>query len=117
MGGDANYKSAFKTPGYTDFKAGNVVDVAHLKGMKGRFENAFECTNMQAEPGHYSYGLVPGSQFGKVQRPISARRMKGFKDVCGGDLPPMPDTAIRERDLVLKETGVYLDNVLARGGI
>ena len=31
MGGDANYKSAFKTPGYTDFKAGNVVDVAHLK--------------------------------------------------------------------------------------
>ena len=53
----------------------------------------------------------------QVQRPISARRMKGFKDVCGGDLPPMPDTAIRERDLVLKETGVYLDNVLARGGI
>jgi len=31
MGGSKNYKVAFKTPGYTDFKAGAVVDVAHCK--------------------------------------------------------------------------------------
>ena len=31
MGGNSNYKAAFKTPGYTDFKGGSVVDVAHCK--------------------------------------------------------------------------------------
>lgn len=31
MGGNSNYKTAFKTPGYTDFKGGSVVDVAHCK--------------------------------------------------------------------------------------
>ena len=43
MGGDANYKSAFKTPGYTDFKAGNVVDVAHLKVSCTLFQIAMCC--------------------------------------------------------------------------
>jgi hypothetical protein len=36
MGGNANYKTAFKTPGYTDFKGGSVVDVAHCKVSPGQ---------------------------------------------------------------------------------
>ena len=102
MGGSKNYKDAFKTPGYTDFKGSKIVDVAHCKvcgqyehcpqlcrpkarpcfcvafvsptsqpvtwrqGMKGRFEHAFE-SSAQREPAHFSYGCLPGSQFGKVR--------------------------------------------------
>ena len=117
MGGSANYKSAFKTPGYTSFKGGSIVDVAHCKGMKGRFEHAFEVSENSTDPGYCCYGLTPGSQYGKVQRPQSAGRMLGFKELCGKDLPAMPNTAQRERDLVLHDTGVYLDNVLARAGV
>ena len=41
MGGSKNYKDAFKTPGYTDFKGSNVVDVAHCKvcGQYDAFPN------------------------------------------------------------------------------
>jgi hypothetical protein len=53
----------------------------------------------------------------QVQRPQSASRMLGFKNLCSSELPPRPSTATRERDLVLQETGVYLDNVLARTGV
>ena len=82
-----------------------------------RFEHAFEVNENSTDPGYCCYGLTPGSQYGKVQRPQSAGRMLGFKELCGKDLPAMPNTAQRERDLVLHDTGVYLDNVLARAGV
>ena len=53
----------------------------------------------------------------QVERPQSASRMLGFKNLCGSELPARPSTATRERDLVLQETGVHLDNVLARAGV
>ena len=116
MGGTANYKTAFKTPGCTNGQGSSAVDVAHLKGMKGRFSDAF--TYEIEEPKNAAtYGCIAGSQFGKVQRPQSAGRMLGFQNVCSTELPPRPCTATRDRDMVLQDAGVHLDNVLARAGI
>jgi hypothetical protein len=49
-------------------KAG--AEAVNLQGMKGRFEHAFE-SSTQCDPAHYSYGCLPGSQFGKVSAPPS----------------------------------------------
>lgn len=57
MGGDRDFKSAFKTPGSTDKDRGlAIVDFAHCKNMKGRFESLSDPHGGPAQGGHCSYG-------------------------------------------------------------
>ena len=122
-----DFKESFKTPGTTE---GNkrlaVVDYAHCKGMKGRFEQLGNATSPDGG-GHFSYGAVHGAQYGAVQRPPSARHMLGFRDLCSAEQPLPPSTTERlaagdlnlpkEANLILMARQVQLDNVIARAGI
>ena len=87
--------------------------------MKGRFENLGK--DAGGPTCHYSYGAAPGAQFGRVERPESARHMLGFRNLCVSDLPLPPASSSRDvvknQGLALRVREVQLDNVMARAGI
>jgi hypothetical protein len=96
-----------------------AIDYAHCKGMKGRFESLGK--DVPENTGHYSYGAASGTQFGRVERPASARHMLGFQNVCIAEMPTPPASSTRNlaknQDLAGVARQVPLDNVLARAGI
>ena len=117
---DRNFKTSFKTTGTTESdRKMAAIDYAHCKGMKGRFESLGK--DVPDNTCHYSYGAASGTQFGRVERPVSARHMLGFRNVCIADMPPPPASSTRNlaknQDLVGVARQVPLDNVLARAGI
>ncbi|EKX53043.1 hypothetical protein GUITHDRAFT_161145 [Guillardia theta CCMP2712] len=117
IGSDKNYKTPFKTPGFTEQKKNVCVDVAHCKNMKGRFEHAFDVPSAadSCQP-RSVYGCISGSQFGKVERPSSASRMLGFRNVCRESPSERPSSANMRKDAAY-QGNVSLDNVLVRAGI
>lgn len=86
MGGDTNYKQAFKTPGTTaEQRKQPIVDFAQTKNRPGRFEELNLPEGVQQA--HFSYGCLAGTQFGKVERPQSAGIYHHFQAPCGSVSP------------------------------
>lgn len=132
MGDHREFKVAFKSTGHaTSTSDSCIADFALSKNRPGRFEQL----NASAPPeddmqGKVVYGALGGAQYGKVERPMSARRMPGFADLCREEnLNHPPSTLARDRDFDLEDRQhglqailrhadkVKLDNVLARTGI
>jgi hypothetical protein len=132
MGDHREFKVAFKSTGHaTSTSDSCIADFALSKNRPGRFEQL----NASAPPeddmqGKVVYGALGGAQYGKVERPMSARRMPGFADLCREEnLNRPPSTLARDRDFDLEDRQhglqailrhadkVKLDNVLARTGI
>jgi len=61
MGGDGQWKSAFKTPGAGGREMANV-DFAHCKNMKGRFED-LSSSEAPSGAGYCSYGAGEDASF------------------------------------------------------
>jgi len=117
MGNNSDFKTSFKVTGTTEKSRGNpIVDFAQTKNRKGRFEElSLNC--QPSDAAHYSYGAVTGTQFGRAERPASASKMLGFKNVCRPHLPTPPSTTTRDLDKPFELRQYHLDNVLARAGI
>eukprot|EP00287_Rhodomonas_sp_CCMP768_P009527 CAMPEP_0196743930 /NCGR_PEP_ID=MMETSP1091-20130531/55156_1 /TAXON_ID=302021 /ORGANISM="Rhodomonas sp., Strain CCMP768" /LENGTH=191 /DNA_ID=CAMNT_0042090385 /DNA_START=8 /DNA_END=583 /DNA_ORIENTATION=+ len=116
MGSNRDFKTSFKTPGTTEkHKSNPVVDFAQTKNRKGRFEELN--VSQPSDAAHFSYGAVSGAQFGRAERPASANKMLGFRNVCRPDMPTPPSTTVRDLDKPFEVRQHHLDNVLARAGI
>ena len=114
MGGDGQWKSAFKTPGAGGREMANV-DFAHCKNMKGRFED-LSSSEAPSGAGYCSYGAARNCQVGAV-RPSSAKGMPSFSTMCNRDQPRPPTTGSRDIDIGLEAREYKLTNFLARAGI
>ncbi|KAJ1483249.1 hypothetical protein T484DRAFT_1950460 [Baffinella frigidus] len=132
IGDHREFKAAFKSTGHATSRGDScIADFAQSKNRPGRFEQLNAGAPLEDDvQGKVVYGALGTAQYGRVERPMSARRMPGFADLCREDnIPRPPSTLARDRDFDLEDRQhglqailrqadkVKLDNVLARAGI
>jgi hypothetical protein len=132
IGDHREFKLAFKSTGHaTSQRDSSIVDFAHFKNRSERYQSSGVGPHDDGlAQGKSCYGALSNAQYGRVEKPLMARRMPGFADLCREDnVPRPPSTLVRDRDFDLEDREdtlrnimrfadkVKLDNVVARAGL